>query len=116
MTYTLENYLVGLHDGQWFGFNNLVTEEDKTYANLIVHPKISNSSGVLIDNPHTKPTEQECTDGVAALQADYDAQAYARNRLTEYPTIQECVHAILDDDLDALQVLRQAVKDKYPKE
>ena len=49
------------------------------------------------------------------LQAEYDSQAYARSRETEYPTIQECVHAILDDDLDALQVLRQAVKDKYPK-
>ena len=33
----------------------------------------------------------------------------------EYPTIEECVHAILDDDLDNLQVLRQAVKDKFPK-
>ena len=52
---------------------------------------------------------------MARLQADYDSQEYARNREAEYPTIQECVHAILDDDLDALQVLRQAVKDKYPK-
>jgi len=50
------------------------------------------------------------------LQAEYDAQAYARNRKEEYPTIEECVHAILDDDLTALQVKRQAVKDKYPKE
>jgi hypothetical protein len=53
---------------------------------------------------------------VIRLQAEYDSQEYARNREAEYPTIQECVHAILDDDLDALQVLRQAVKDKYPKE
>ena len=52
---------------------------------------------------------------VTRLQAEYDAQEYARSRKTEYPTIEECVHAILDDDLDALQVLRQAVKDKYPK-
>ena len=49
------------------------------------------------------------------LQGVYDAQAYARSRKTEYPTIEECVHAILDDDLTALQVKRQAVKDKYPK-
>ena len=54
-------------------------------------------------------TEQE------RLQAEYDAQAYARSRKAEYPTIEECVHAILDDDLTALQVKRQAVKDKYPK-
>ena len=102
--FTLEDYLGTLHTGQWFGFNNLVTEEDKTYANLIIH------------SADAKPTEQECTDGVTSLQAEYDAQAYARSRKTEYPTIEECVHAILDDDLAALQVKRQAVKDKYPKQ
>ena len=64
----------------------------------------------------TQPTQVEIDAEIARLQGVYDAQAYSRNRLTEYPTIQECVHAILDDDLDALQVLRQAVKDKYPKE
>ena len=30
-------------------------------------------------------------------------------------SIEECVHAILDDDLDNLQILRQAVKEKFPK-
>ncbi len=53
---------------------------------------------------------------MAEVQAAYDAQDYARKRKVEYPTIEECVHAILDDDLTALQVKRQAVKDKYPKE
>jgi|6_EtaG_2_1085325.scaffolds.fasta_scaffold29892_3 hypothetical protein len=62
-----------------------------------------------------KPTKEEFDAEVTRLQAEYDAQAYARSRKTEYPTTQECVHAILDDDLDALQVLRQAVKNKYPK-
>ena len=59
--------------------------------------------------------EDAITAEVARLQAEYDAQAYARSRKEEYPTIEECVHAILDDDLAALQVKRQAVKDKYPK-
>ena len=49
------------------------------------------------------------------LQAEYDAQEYSRKRQAEYPSIQECVHAILDDDLTALQKKRQAVKTKYPK-
>jgi hypothetical protein len=49
------------------------------------------------------------------LQVEYDAQEYARKREGEYPSIQECVHAILDDDLENLQILRQAVKEKYPK-
>ena len=49
------------------------------------------------------------------LQTAYDAQEYARKRKTEYPSIRECVHAILDDDLENLQILRQAVKNKFPK-
>ena len=49
------------------------------------------------------------------LQVEYDAQEYARKRQAEYPSIQECVHAILDDDLENLQILRQAVKEKFPK-
>ena len=63
----------------------------------------------------TQPTQEEIDAEVIRLQAVYDAQEYARDREAEYPTIQECVHAILDDDLTALQVKRQAVKDKYPK-
>ena len=52
---------------------------------------------------------------IIRLQAEYDAQAYSRSREAEYPSVQECVHAILDDDLTALQEKRQAVKTKYPK-
>jgi hypothetical protein len=104
MTYTLEDYLLTLHKGSWFGFNNLNgNDANKTYANLVIH------------SDDTKPTEQECDDGVTSLQAEYDLLAYSRQRQQEYPSIQECIHAILDDDLTALQVKRQAVKDKYPK-
>jgi len=49
------------------------------------------------------------------LQAEYDALEWKRNREAEYPTIEECVHAILDDTLDELQLKRQATKLKFPK-
>ena len=49
------------------------------------------------------------------LQVEYDAKEWERSRVKEYPSIQDCVHAILDDDLENLQILRQAVKEKYPK-
>ena len=52
------------------------------------------------------------------LKAEYDAQEYARSRQKEYPTIEECVHAILDNDnneLDTLQAKRAEIKLKYPK-
>jgi len=62
-----------------------------------------------------QPSVAEIETAHAEWQAEYDAQEYARNRREEYPSIEECVHAILDDQLDALQVKRQAVKAKYPK-
>jgi len=58
----------------------------------------------------------EYSDYKVLADAEYEATlTYADRRKAEYPTIEECVHAILDDDLTALQVKRQAVKDKYPK-
>ena len=53
----IEDYLVSLHTGQWFGWGN----QDKIYENL-----------VILDETKTKPTEQECIDGLEQLQADYD--------------------------------------------
>lgn len=54
----IEEYLARLHTGQWFGWSD---SKNKVYANLIIH-----------DSSKTKPTEQECTDGLAKLQADHD--------------------------------------------
>ena len=53
----IEEYLVRLHSGQWFGWSD---SKNKVYANLIIH------------DGSPKPTEQECTDGLAALQTAYD--------------------------------------------
>jgi len=51
------------------------------------------------------------------LQAEYDAKKYQRNRLTEYPNHNDCIHALLDggDTLTDLQAKRQATKLKFPK-
>ena len=67
------------------------------------------------DPDNNIPTKEEVQTKVTGLQAEFDAQAYSRKREAEYPSVQECVHAILDDDLTALQEKRQAVKTKYPK-
>ena len=70
---------------------------------------------VVYHDGQTPPTEKEISDKMAELQAEYASQAYARKREGEYPSIQECIHAILDDDLDALQKKRAEIKKKYPK-
>tara|TARA_R100000030_G_C3164816_1_gene101711 strand:+ start:235 stop:522 length:288 start_codon:yes stop_codon:yes gene_type:complete len=53
----IEDYLVTVRTGQWFGWSDY---KNKVYANLIVY------------DDGSKPTEQECTDGLAALQTAYD--------------------------------------------
>ena len=50
------------------------------------------------------------------LQAEYDAQEYARKREAEYPSIAELTVALYDeDDKAAIETKRAAVKAKYPK-
>ena len=63
----IEDYLITLHIGQWFGWSD---SKNKIYANLIIH-----------DDSKTKPTEQECIDGLAQLQSDFDtAQTNAETK------------------------------------
>ena len=54
----IEDYLVSLHTGQWFGWSD---SKNKVYANLIIH-----------DDSKSKPSESDCTTGLATLQSDYD--------------------------------------------
>ena len=51
------------------------------------------------------------------LQAVYDAEEWKRNRQAEYPSHDDCIHALLDggDTLTDLQAKRTATKNKYPK-
>ena len=58
---TLEDFLGSHRTGQWFGFDNLNgADANKTYANFIV-----------LDGG-SRPTEQECTDGLVVLQTAWD--------------------------------------------
>ena len=66
----------------------------------------------------TQPSKSAIQTKLDELQAVEDAKQYQRDREAEYPSLQDCIHALLDggDTLTDLQALRQAVKDKYPKE
>lgn len=64
----------------------------------------------------TPPTEEAIQAKLAELQAEYDALQYQRDRLTEYPSIQELVVALYDEaDKQKIVERRNAVKAKYPK-
>ena len=53
----IEDYLVTVRTGQWFGWSD---SKNKIYANLIVY------------DGGSKPTETDCTNGLKALQDDWD--------------------------------------------
>ena len=95
----------------------------KSLAIRKAHPEVVN---ILCDNDSVwsawdeKGTEIKLDEELIKielekLQAEQKLIEYKKLRKAEYPPIEECVHAILDDNLEALQVKRKAVKDKYPK-
>ena len=72
-------------------------------------------SEIRFNDETGKPTDEEVNIKLASMIKDWEAQEYVRKRGAEYPSVQECVHAILDDTLDALQAKRAEIKTKYPK-
>jgi len=85
----IEDYLAQLHGGQWFGWSDA---KNKVYSNLVIH-----------DDTKTKPTEQECIDGLAQLQADYD-QAI---------TDRETKKASAKTKLEALGLTTEEIKEAF---
>ena len=86
----IEDYLCTVRTGQWFGWSD---SSNKIYANLIV-----NDGG-------SKPTETECTNGLAALQTSWDLEndSYKSQRrlgvgsTAGYPTIQTQLDQLYHD-------------------
>ena len=98
----IEDYLVTVRTGQWFGWSD---SSNKIYANIIV-----------LDGG-TKPTEKECTDGLAAMQAAWDLEndSYKSKRRAEYPKFEDQLDDIYHNGIDAWKASIKTIKDKYPK-
>ena len=98
----IEDYLVTVRTGQWFGWSD---SKNKIYANLVVH------------DGGTKPTEKQCTDGLAALQAAWDTEfdSYKSKRRAEYPDLPSQLDDIYHNGIDGWKATIKAIKDKYPK-
>jgi len=98
----IEKYLVTVRTGPWFGWTD---SSNKIYANLIVH------------DGGSKPTEKECTDGLAALQAAWDLEndSYKSQRRAEYPPLEEQLDKIYHSGVNAWKADIKVIKDKYPK-
>ena len=99
---TIESFLVRYRTGQWFTWSD---STNKIYANLVV-----------IDGG-SKPTETECTDGLTALQTEWDLEndSYKSKRRAEYPSLEDQLDDIYHNGVDAWKVTIKTIKDKYPK-
>ena len=98
----IEKYLVTVRTGQWFGWTD---SSNKIYSNLVV-----------LDGG-SKPTESDCTTGLAALQAAWDLEndSYKSQRKAEYPSIEDQLDDIYHNGIDAWKATIKTTKDKYPK-
>ena len=61
------------------------------------------------------PSKEEVDAKIEELKAEWKAEEWKRKRQAAYPSLEECIHAILDDELEELQAKRLVVKEKYPK-
>ena len=98
----IEDYLVTVRTGQWFGWTDPL---NKIYTNLIVH------------DGGAKPTEADCTNGLAALQAAWDLEndSYKSQRKAEYPSIEDQLDTIYHSGVAGWKTAIKTIKDKYPK-
>ena len=98
----IEDYLVTVRTGQWFSWSD---PTNKIYANLVV-----------LDGG-SKPSESDCTSGLAALQAAWDLEndSYKSQRRAEYPDLVSQLDDIYHNGIDGWKSTIKAIKDKYPK-
>ena len=87
------------------------------YESQVKYISGANENGTAIFSDTQTFTWSEVSAKQTELQAEYDAEEWKRNRQAEYPSIDDCIHALLDggDTLTELQAKRTATKTKYPK-
>ncbi len=112
----IEDYLVSISKNraigdQWFGWSN---SKNKIYANLVIH------------DGGSKPSEEDCTNGLKTLQDAWDLRnaedGYQFKRRYDYPSLAEQLDLLYKDitagKVDATGEFAKALKstkDKYPK-
>jgi len=71
-----------------------------------------------LDTEQTQPTQPEIDAEILRLQAEYDAQEYARLRKADYPNIAEQLDMQYWDSVNGTSIWQEAInaiKAKYPK-
>ena len=83
----IEDYLVTVRNQQWFGWSD---PKNKVYANLIVH------------DGGSKPSESDCTNGLAALQTAWDLEHNSYRSQRRLGVGSTSGYAFISEQLDQL--------------
>ena len=72
----IEDWIRTQRSGQWFGWSDA---QNKIYANLVIY------------DGGSKPSESDCTNGLAALQTAWDLEndSYKSKRRDAFPSLEE---------------------------
>ena len=99
-----------------------IPSNESEYKDQVKIASGSDENGSAIFSSVLPWTWEQVSAKQAELQAEYDAQEYARNRQAEYPSINELIVALWENVVEerasaviSLEADRQAVKTKYPK-
>jgi len=96
-------------------YGELNTEEDFNKIEWVTGEN-NGQAITTTTNPHSELTWTLVKAKMDEVDAEYDAQDYARKRQAEYPSVQELVVALYDtEDKAAIDSKRAEIKLKYPK-
>ena len=96
----INDWLASYRTGAWYGYGG----KTQTYANLIV------------EDGGSKPTESEVTAGLKAMQDDFTATQYQRDREQAFPNWGTQLDYIYHNGIDKWKTdIVDPVKAKYPK-
>ena len=98
----IEDVLVRLHSGQWFGWSD---SKNKVYENLVIH-----------DDSKDKPTQEFLESELQRMQDEFDALDYARDRAKAYPSMADQLDYIYHNSITKWKSdMIKPVKDAHPK-
>ena len=117
---TIEDVLTRLHPEQWFGWTD---RKNKIYENLVLTEKVWDVTYTgnihkegLIDNPHSKPTQEFLESELQRMQDEFDALDYARDRAKAYPSMADQLDYIYHNSITKWKSdMIKPVKDAHPK-
>ena len=96
---------------------NFSTFEINAIGKLVPNANFRTLGGKIYwDSPDIiQPSEADIITKASELEAEYDAQEYARKRQGEYPAIADQLDEIYHNGIDSWKAVIKVTKDKYPK-